>query len=57
MAYVAVFFVALLAGAAVYWLTLRAGGAEPAYAAGDGDGFLPPPPLQPPSTMPAPPQR
>jgi hypothetical protein len=53
MAYVAVFFVALLAGAAVYWLTLRAGGGEPAYASLDGDGFLPAPPQRTPSTTPA----
>ncbi|MGZ6545072.1 MAG: hypothetical protein ACXVEI_07145 [Actinomycetota bacterium] len=52
MAYVMVFFVALVAGAAVYWLTLRAGGVERAYAS-DGDGFMPPPPLPAPSSIPA----
>jgi hypothetical protein len=51
MAYVTVFFVALLAGAVVYGLTLRADPADPAFASPDGDGFLPPPPL--PSTNPA----
>ena len=46
MAYVIVFLVALLAGASVYWLTLRAGRAEPIDAAieGGGGGFLPDPP-------------
>jgi hypothetical protein len=47
MAYVIVLFVALVAGALVYWLTLRAGGAEPAAtAADDGGGFLPEPPIE-----------
>ncbi len=42
MAYVIVLIVALVAGALVYWLTLRAGGAEPAAtSAGGGAGFLP----------------
>jgi hypothetical protein len=53
MAYVTVFFVAVLAGAAAYWLTLRAGGTEPAYASPDGDGFMPPLPLGASSAIPA----
>ena len=45
MAYMIVFLVALVSGALVYWLTLRAGRAEPAAAAVDGgSGFLPDPP-------------
>lgn len=45
MAYVIVFLVALFTGALVYWLTVRAGGAEPADATIDGGGgFLPEPP-------------
>ena len=45
MAYMIVFLVALVSGALVYWLTLRAGRAEPAAVAADGgSGFLPDPP-------------
>lgn len=45
MAYVIVFVVALVSGALVYWLTLRAGTLEPVEAAVDnGGGFLPEPP-------------
>jgi hypothetical protein len=45
MAYVIVFFAALVTGALVYWLTLRAGRLEPADVASDsGGGFLPEPP-------------
>ena len=45
MAYMIVFLAALVSGALVYWLTLRAGRAEPAAAAVDGgSGFLPDPP-------------
>ena len=51
MGYVTVFFVALISGAAVYGLTLRAGSIERAIASSDGDGFLPPPPLTTPSTI------
>ena len=41
MAYVTVFFVALLSGALVYWLTLRAGRTEPFdLSMGGGGGFL-----------------
>jgi hypothetical protein len=40
MAYVMVFAVALVTGALVFWLTLRAGGANLAEA-NEGDGFLP----------------
>jgi hypothetical protein len=47
MAYVIVFIVALVAGALVYWLTLRAGGAEPAAASAEGGGgFLPEAPIE-----------
>lgn len=46
MAYVIVLIVALVAGALVYWLTLRAGGAEPAVASADGGGFLPDAPIE-----------
>jgi hypothetical protein len=47
MAYVIVFIAALVAGALVYWLTLRASGAEPAAVAADGGGgFLPEPPIE-----------
>ena len=47
MAYVIVLIVALVAGALVYWLTLRAGGAEPAaVSAQGGGGFLPEPPME-----------
>jgi hypothetical protein len=42
MAYVIVFFAALVSGALVYWLTLRAGRAEPVDGSIDGGGgFLP----------------
>ena len=45
MAYMIVFLAALVSGALVYWLTLRAGREEPAAAAADGgSGFLPDPP-------------
>jgi hypothetical protein len=45
MAYMIVFLVALVSGALAYWLTLRAGRAEPAAVAADGgSGFLPDPP-------------
>lgn len=45
MAYMIVFLAALVSGALVYWLTLRAGRAEPAEVAADGGGgFLPEPP-------------
>jgi hypothetical protein len=45
MAYVIVFLAALVTGALVYWLTLRAGRLEPAEAAAEGGGgFLPDPP-------------
>ena len=45
MAYMIVFLAALVSGALVYWLTLRAGRVEPAEAATDGGGgFLPDPP-------------
>jgi len=40
MAYVIVFAAALVTGALVFWLTLRAGRADFADA-NDGDGFLP----------------
>ena len=47
MAYVIVFIVALVAGALVYWLTLRAGGAEPATSSPEGGGgFLPEAPIE-----------
>jgi hypothetical protein len=38
MAYVTVFFVALVSGALVYWLTLRAGSTEPVDLSIDGGG-------------------
>jgi hypothetical protein len=42
MAYITVFFVALLSGALVYWLTLRAGKTEAFDLSIDaGGGFLP----------------
>jgi hypothetical protein len=45
MAYVIVFAAALVTGALVYWLTLRAGRGEPVDAAVEGGGgFLPEPP-------------
>ncbi|MGZ5299330.1 MAG: hypothetical protein ACXWEJ_03305 [Actinomycetota bacterium] len=45
MAYVIVFLAALVTGALAYWLTLRAGLAEPPDASIDGGGgFLPEPP-------------
>ena len=45
MAYVIVFFAALVSGALVYWLTLRAGRVEPCDApAESGGGFMPEPP-------------
>ena len=45
MAYVIVFLAALVAGALVYWLTLRAGRVEPFDTSIDGGaGFLPEPP-------------
>lgn len=45
MAYVIVFLAALVTGALVYWLTLRAGGFEPSEATIEGGGgFLPEPP-------------
>lgn len=45
MAYVIVFLAALVTGALVYWLTLRAGRLEPVDASVDGGGgFLPEPP-------------
>jgi hypothetical protein len=46
MAYLIVFFAALVTGALVYWLTLRAGRAEPADGSIDdgAGGFLPEPP-------------
>jgi hypothetical protein len=45
MAYVIVFLAALVTGALVYWLTLRAGRLEPADISIDGGGgFLPEPP-------------
>jgi hypothetical protein len=45
MTYVMVFLAALVTGALVYWLTLRAGRIEPADAPSDGGGgFLPDPP-------------
>jgi hypothetical protein len=45
MAYMIVFLVALVSGALVYWLTLRAGRVEPAATATEeGSGFLPDPP-------------
>jgi hypothetical protein len=45
MAYMIVFLAALVSGALVYWLTLRAGRAEPIDAAVEGGGgFLPEPP-------------
>jgi hypothetical protein len=40
MAYVTVFFVALLSGAVVYWLTLRAGRTEPFDLSLESGGFL-----------------
>ena len=47
MAYVIVLIVALVAGALVYWLTLRAGGAEPVTASTEGGaGFLPEVPVE-----------
>jgi hypothetical protein len=47
MAYVIVLIVALVAGALVYWLTLRAGGAEPAAVSAEGGGgFLPETPTE-----------
>ena len=45
MAYLIVFLAALVTGALVYWLTLRAGRAEPAEGSIEGGGgFLPEPP-------------
>ncbi len=45
MAYVIVFLAALVTGALVYWLTLRAGRLEPAdFSIEGGGGFLPEPP-------------
>ncbi len=45
MAYVIVFFAALVSGALVYWLTLRAGRVEPYDASVErGGGFMPEPP-------------
>jgi hypothetical protein len=45
MAYVIVFFAALVSGALVYWLTLRAGRVEPFDASVErGGGFMPEPP-------------
>ena len=45
MAYVIVFLAALVTGALVYWLTLRAGRVEPFDMSTDGGaGFLPEPP-------------
>ena len=45
MAYVIVFFAALVSGALVYWLTLRAGRREPYDASVErGGGFMPEPP-------------
>ena len=45
MAYVIVFLAALVTGALVYWLTLRAGRLEPVDASAEGGGgFLPDPP-------------
>jgi hypothetical protein len=47
MAYVIVLFVALVAGALVYWLTLRAGGNESTSASAEGGGgFLPEAPIE-----------
>jgi hypothetical protein len=41
MAYVIVFAAALVTGALVFWLTLRAGRANATFDGNDGDGFLP----------------